>query len=182
MGFAISLVQRGASAMERIDEVLSVEPSIADHGESCRRRIAARRDRIPRSVVQVRRRCAGQGARRHRPEGPGRKLARCRGLGGVGQVDPGFGDSAALRGGRRHGLPGRGRHQSHPPLGAALGDRHGAPGLVPVLDVLAGEHRLRTASGRLGRGDPCGGRARTAGAGRRGSARSPTTRSSGSAA
>jgi ATP-binding cassette subfamily B protein len=34
MGFAISLVQRGASAMERIDEVLSVEPSIADHGES----------------------------------------------------------------------------------------------------------------------------------------------------
>lgn len=34
MGFAISLVQRGASAMQRIDEVLSVEPSIADHGES----------------------------------------------------------------------------------------------------------------------------------------------------
>jgi ATP-binding cassette subfamily B multidrug efflux pump len=31
MGFAISLVQRGASAMQRIDEILSVEPSIADH-------------------------------------------------------------------------------------------------------------------------------------------------------
>jgi ATP-binding cassette subfamily B protein len=30
MGFAISLVQRGASAMQRIDEILSVEPSIAD--------------------------------------------------------------------------------------------------------------------------------------------------------
>lgn len=34
MGFAISLVQRGASAMQRIDEVLSVDPSIADHAES----------------------------------------------------------------------------------------------------------------------------------------------------
>jgi len=30
MGYAISLMQRGASAMERIDEVLSTEPSIAD--------------------------------------------------------------------------------------------------------------------------------------------------------
>jgi ATP-binding cassette subfamily B multidrug efflux pump len=34
MGFAISLVQRGASAMQRIDEILSVEPSIADHPDS----------------------------------------------------------------------------------------------------------------------------------------------------
>lgn len=33
MGFAISLVQRGASAMERIDEILSVEPSIADRSD-----------------------------------------------------------------------------------------------------------------------------------------------------
>jgi ATP-binding cassette subfamily B multidrug efflux pump len=31
MGFAISLVQRGASAMQRIDEVLSTSPSIANH-------------------------------------------------------------------------------------------------------------------------------------------------------
>jgi ATP-binding cassette, subfamily B, multidrug efflux pump len=30
MGYAISLMQRGASAMERIDEILSVEPSIRD--------------------------------------------------------------------------------------------------------------------------------------------------------
>ncbi len=30
MGFAISLVQRGASAMQRIDEVLSTDPAIAD--------------------------------------------------------------------------------------------------------------------------------------------------------
>ena len=30
MGYAITLVQRGASAMQRIDEVLSTEPSIAD--------------------------------------------------------------------------------------------------------------------------------------------------------
>lgn len=30
MGYAISLIQRGASAMQRIDEVLSTEPSIAD--------------------------------------------------------------------------------------------------------------------------------------------------------
>ena len=34
MGFAISLVQRGASAMQRIDEILSVEPSIADRPDS----------------------------------------------------------------------------------------------------------------------------------------------------
>ncbi len=34
MGFAISLVQRGASAMQRIDEVLSVDPSIADHADN----------------------------------------------------------------------------------------------------------------------------------------------------
>jgi ATP-binding cassette subfamily B multidrug efflux pump len=34
MGFAFSLVQRGASAMQRIDEVLSVEPSIADRPDS----------------------------------------------------------------------------------------------------------------------------------------------------
>ena len=33
MGFAISLVQRGAAAMQRIDEILSVEPSIADHAD-----------------------------------------------------------------------------------------------------------------------------------------------------
>ena len=33
MGFAISLIQRGASAMERIDEILSVEPSIADRAD-----------------------------------------------------------------------------------------------------------------------------------------------------
>ncbi len=31
MGFAISLVQRGAAAMQRIDEILSVVPAIADH-------------------------------------------------------------------------------------------------------------------------------------------------------
>jgi len=34
MGFAISLVQRGAAAMQRIDEILSIEPSIADHPDS----------------------------------------------------------------------------------------------------------------------------------------------------
>lgn len=34
MGFAISLVQRGASAMQRIDEILSVEPSIADRPDA----------------------------------------------------------------------------------------------------------------------------------------------------
>ena len=34
MGFAFSLVQRGASAMQRIDEILSVEPSIADRSDS----------------------------------------------------------------------------------------------------------------------------------------------------
>jgi ATP-binding cassette subfamily B multidrug efflux pump len=33
MGYAITLVQRGASAMERIDEVLSTEPSIADRDD-----------------------------------------------------------------------------------------------------------------------------------------------------
>ena len=34
MGFAFSLVQRGAAAMQRIDEILSVEPSIVDHPDS----------------------------------------------------------------------------------------------------------------------------------------------------
>jgi ATP-binding cassette subfamily B protein len=34
MGFAISLVQRGAAAMQRIDEILSIEPSIADGPDS----------------------------------------------------------------------------------------------------------------------------------------------------
>ncbi len=34
MGFAFSLVQRGASAMQRIDEILSVEPKIVDHPDS----------------------------------------------------------------------------------------------------------------------------------------------------
>lgn len=34
MGYAISLMQRGASAMERIDEILSVEPSIRDEAGS----------------------------------------------------------------------------------------------------------------------------------------------------
>jgi ATP-binding cassette, subfamily B, multidrug efflux pump len=33
MGYAITLVQRGASAMQRIDEVLSTEPSIADRDD-----------------------------------------------------------------------------------------------------------------------------------------------------
>jgi ATP-binding cassette subfamily B protein len=34
MGFAISLVQRGAAAMQRIDEILSIEPSIADRPDN----------------------------------------------------------------------------------------------------------------------------------------------------
>ena len=34
MGYSVSLLQRGASAMQRIDEVMSIEPSIADHTES----------------------------------------------------------------------------------------------------------------------------------------------------
>lgn len=34
MGYAISLMQRGASAMQRIDEILSVEPSIRDESGS----------------------------------------------------------------------------------------------------------------------------------------------------
>ena len=34
MGYSVSLLQRGASAMQRIDEVLSIEPSIADDTES----------------------------------------------------------------------------------------------------------------------------------------------------
>ena len=33
MGWVVALVQRGSAAMQRIDEVLSVEPSIRDHGE-----------------------------------------------------------------------------------------------------------------------------------------------------
>ncbi len=33
MGWVVALVQRGAAAMQRIDEVLSIEPSIADHHE-----------------------------------------------------------------------------------------------------------------------------------------------------
>ncbi|MEZ4333457.1 MAG: ABC transporter ATP-binding protein [Myxococcota bacterium] len=34
MGYAISLMQRGASAMQRIDEILSIEPSIRDETDS----------------------------------------------------------------------------------------------------------------------------------------------------
>ena len=33
MGWVVALVQRGSAAMQRIDEILSVEPSIRDHGE-----------------------------------------------------------------------------------------------------------------------------------------------------
>lgn len=33
MGWVVALIQRGSAAMQRIDEVLSVEPSIRDHGE-----------------------------------------------------------------------------------------------------------------------------------------------------
>lgn len=34
MGYSVSLLQRGASAMQRIDEILSIEPAIADHPDS----------------------------------------------------------------------------------------------------------------------------------------------------
>ncbi|MCP4905096.1 MAG: ABC transporter ATP-binding protein [bacterium] len=34
MGYSVSLLQRGASAMQRIDEILSVEPAIADREDS----------------------------------------------------------------------------------------------------------------------------------------------------
>ncbi len=34
MGYSVSLLQRGASAMQRIDEILSIEPAIADHEDS----------------------------------------------------------------------------------------------------------------------------------------------------
>jgi len=34
MGFSVSLLQRGASAMQRIDEILSIEPAIADREDS----------------------------------------------------------------------------------------------------------------------------------------------------
>ena len=36
MGWVVALVQRGSAAMQRIDEILSVEPSIRDHGEPAR--------------------------------------------------------------------------------------------------------------------------------------------------
>lgn len=34
MGYSVSLLQRGASAMQRIDEILSIEPAIADHADA----------------------------------------------------------------------------------------------------------------------------------------------------
>ena len=34
MGYSVSLLQRGASAMQRIDEILNVEPTIADHADA----------------------------------------------------------------------------------------------------------------------------------------------------
>jgi len=34
MGYSVSLLQRGASAMQRIDEILSTEPAIADHEDA----------------------------------------------------------------------------------------------------------------------------------------------------
>lgn len=34
MGYSVSLLQRGASAMQRIDEILMIEPTIADHPEA----------------------------------------------------------------------------------------------------------------------------------------------------
>ena len=34
LGYSVSLLQRGSSAMQRIDEILSIEPAIADHSEA----------------------------------------------------------------------------------------------------------------------------------------------------
>ncbi len=34
LGYSVSLLQRGASAMQRIDEVMSIEPAIADHPDA----------------------------------------------------------------------------------------------------------------------------------------------------
>ena len=34
LGYSVSLLQRGSSAMQRIDEILSIEPAIADHSDA----------------------------------------------------------------------------------------------------------------------------------------------------
>jgi ATP-binding cassette subfamily B protein len=57
MGWVFAILQRGRAAMQRIDEVLSVAPSIADR-PTCADRVAARRDRVPQPVVPLRRRRA----------------------------------------------------------------------------------------------------------------------------
>ena len=73
MGYAISLMQRGASAMQRIDEILSVEPSIRDEAGSVALDADRRADRVPEPVLPLRRCDPGAGPRRHRSRGSGRE-------------------------------------------------------------------------------------------------------------
>ena len=56
MGWVVALVQRGAASMQRIDELLSAVPSIAEPRGSRAGRRAARRDRVPPSHLPLRRR------------------------------------------------------------------------------------------------------------------------------
>ena len=59
VGWVINIFQRGTASVKRIDELLKAEPAIDDRARrsrNSRRHRAARRDRIPRSELQLRRR------------------------------------------------------------------------------------------------------------------------------
>ena len=152
MGWVWSLVQRGAASMQRIDEVLSVEPSIADH-----------RDPVPIKSLQGeiefrhltfqypdgRRTAALQ---RHLLTGPCGHESWRRGTRRRGQNDAGLGDSAALRGRRWPTLLGRDRRQPDSAWNLAAQHRHGPAGLVSFLHVARGECGVRPSASGSRRG------------------------------
>jgi hypothetical protein len=160
MGWVFALVQRGRVAMQRIDEVLSVRPSIADRATRARR-APARRDRVPPPLVPLRRRPRG-GAARRVPARARRQRARRGGPDRLGQDHAGVADPAPVRGARRAALPRRRRREPHPAAHAALVDRDGAAGRLPVLDDAGRERGLRAAGDGPRRGARGGARAQLA--------------------
>ena len=136
-----NLVQSGVASAERIFELLDAEEQAPDASLARAPRGAARRGRAGERVVPLR---AGEAAHRGPlADGGARSHGRDRRPDGRRQDDAGEPAHAVLRGHRRPDHPGRGGRREDDPRGAALRDRHGAPGHLAVRRLDRGQHRVR---------------------------------------
>jgi ATP-binding cassette subfamily B protein len=152
LGWMLSVFQRGRAAMQRLNELFSVEPAIASAPRRVAHRRRARRDRAPRRHLPL----SGQAGRSAHP-GPrepshsGRTDGRHRRSDRRRQDRARAAPAAALRRRGRAGAPGRPRRPDAAARLGACDRRPRAAGPVPLLADHRREHRLRARDDGAGR-------------------------------